>query len=170
MSHEDVQAAIDNNDPDAMDDSMAKQGLHINAAVMWDGASALHYAAMEGSEVCARRLIERRADINQQDRYGDTALMRAARNGHVGMVRLLLQAGADPRLKNKWGETALERAKANKHHEVVRLLVPCPAITARPPGRPSFFLHRSQGEGVDFSCLCLNASVQHMGVNRERWR
>ena len=170
MSHEDVQAAIDNNDPDAMDDSMAKQGLHINA-VVWGSLPALHYAAREGIEVCARRLIERRADINQQNRGGWTALIRAAYNGHVGMVRLLLQAGADPRLKGNSSWTALFRAKRRNHHEVVRLLVPCPAITARPPARQAqFFLHCRQGEGVDFSCLCLNASVQHMGVNRERWR
>ena len=133
-----VQAAIDNNDPDAMDDTMAKQGLHINAAVVWGSGPALHYAAWKGSEVCARRLIERRADINQQDESGGTSLMEAADHAHVGIVLLLLQAGADLRIKDKWGDTALSLAKANNdcrnYRRVVRLLVPCPAITARQAG------------------------------------
>ena len=141
-SDEEVTDAIDRKDPDAMEKIMAEKGLHINAAVDGFGGSALNHAAQVRSEVCARRLIERRADINQRDGNGYTALIWAAWNGHVGMVRLLLQAGADPRLKTKWGlGTALSLAKDYNHHEVVRLLVPCPAITARPPGRQAqFFL------------------------------
>ena len=138
MSHEDVQRAILNNDHHAMDDSMAKKGLHINAAVDSSGGSALNYAAWAGSEVCAEHLLEGRADPDQQNQWGSTGLLSAAANGHVGSARLLLEAGADPRHKDKDGFTALDLAKRRNHHEVVRLLVPCPAIS--PPARQAQFL------------------------------
>jgi ankyrin repeat protein len=67
-------------------------------------------------------LLRAGANVNAQDRNGNTALMEAAEDGNVSAAKLLLEAHADRTLKNASGQTALSIASFRNHEEVIRLL------------------------------------------------
>jgi ankyrin repeat protein len=66
--------------------------------------------------------LERGADPNIQNRFGDTPLHKAALRGHVDVVKLLLVYGADPTVEDKVGKTPLDLAKAEGRREVVSVI------------------------------------------------
>ena len=72
--------------------------------------TALMLAALGKQEPCARRLIERGADLEATDFIGCRPLMHAAMQGGAAMVRLLLEAGADPQARDHQGRTAFRWA------------------------------------------------------------
>jgi ankyrin repeat protein len=74
----------------------------------------------------ARLLLDKGADIDEQDDSGSTALLYACMNGRVPMVRLLLEKGADPTIASAQGWIPLTRAAVKGHLEVVRLLLAHP--------------------------------------------
>jgi ankyrin repeat protein len=67
-------------------------------------------------------LLERGADINVRNRFGETPLHLASFNGVLEVVRLLLEHGADEQAKNNDGKTPLQEAVEDGHDEVVELL------------------------------------------------
>ena len=113
-------------------------GADPNAKEDRVGSTPLHWAAMLGHEVFARRLLAAGADPNAADIYGGTPLHWAAGHGHssgrASVVRLLLEAGADPHAKDNEGETPLIAAITNDRDAVARLLL---EAGARMPGRQS---------------------------------
>jgi hypothetical protein len=68
-------------------------------------------------------LLANGADINLQDKHGDTALSTCCNNAQTPLVEFLLKAGADPNLANRAGNTALHLAVDGKSEELVRLLL-----------------------------------------------
>jgi ankyrin repeat protein len=68
-------------------------------------------------------LLAHGADINRQDKEGDTALYTCCINGQVPMAQFLLRAGANPNVTNRAGETALHAAVFRGTEELVRLLL-----------------------------------------------
>lgn len=50
-----------------------------------------------------RLLIDKGADLNVRDKYGDTPLILAAKSGNSGMLRLLVEAKVDVNIKNNIG-------------------------------------------------------------------
>ena len=56
-----------------------------------EGATALHYAANNGSLASATRLLEGGADLTLRDNDGETALDYARSNGRSEVVALLSQ-------------------------------------------------------------------------------
>ena len=68
-------------------------------------------AVGRGNTEQVRELLDAGADINIQDKFGETALMRAAAWGHTGVMELLIRAGADPGIKNNEGRTAIDLLK-----------------------------------------------------------
>ncbi len=70
-----------------------------------------------------KTLLEKGADVNAANTYGQTPLMHAVWEGPE-LVSLLLQKGADPHAKDKEGKTALMNAVAKgRSPESVRLLL-----------------------------------------------
>ena len=65
--------------------ALVRGGARVDAADGVTGATALHMAARRGNAVVARALLDCGADIQAQDRRGDTALQRAinCRKPHV---------------------------------------------------------------------------------------
>lgn len=79
--------------------------------------------AKEGNLERVKRLInEEGADVNYQNKAGDTALMFASRWGYFEIVKLLIEKRAKLDLQNKEGETALDIARRLNRHEIVELL------------------------------------------------
>ena len=63
-----------------------------------------------------------KAELNTQDRDGDTALLRAARQGHEAVVQTLVEAKAELNTQNNYGCTALLEAALYGHSNVVHIL------------------------------------------------
>ncbi len=64
-------------------------------------------AAEIGDENKVRAFLDKGADIEAKNKYGNTALMKAALNGHTETVKALLDKDADPNIQNNVGDTAL---------------------------------------------------------------
>ena len=62
------------------------------------GWTALHFAADTGALEATQLLLDRGANPNTFDRFGNTALFRAVFGKHAEVVRLLRARGADPLL------------------------------------------------------------------------
>ena len=80
-------------------------------------------AASEGNLSEAAKALEKGANVNAREQFGDTALNQAARYGHLEVVKRLLEAGAD--IENKGGAdlTPLMNAALGGHLEIVRFLL-----------------------------------------------
>ena len=79
-------------------------------------------AAKNGDIELVQRLLDRGADVNAQDDYGNTALS----NHHsisIDIVRLLLDKGADLDIKDRDGNTALMLSSYRGDTDIVKLLL-----------------------------------------------
>ncbi|MCK9543528.1 MAG: ankyrin repeat domain-containing protein [Novosphingobium sp.] len=70
-----------------------------------------------------KKLILRGADVNIQDKYGDTALIIASSYAYKDILKLLIAAGANINAINNSGNTALIWAVVKGHTDIVELLV-----------------------------------------------
>jgi hypothetical protein len=88
------------------------------------GQTALVWAAAQGHEAVVKLLLEKGAEIEENDcSYGQTVLLRAAVQGHEAVVKLLLEKGAEIETMDNYGRTALARAAQYGRETVVKLLV-----------------------------------------------
>ena len=92
------------------------------------GRSPLIIASDQGYKYKVKLLIENGADINLQDKDGDTALMWASNRSNKDVVEILIENGADINLKNKDGDTALILASNRRNQDIVELLIENGAI------------------------------------------
>ncbi len=67
--------------------------------------------------------LDKGADVNGRDDFGDTALLVAADGGHYAVVKLLIERGAEVNITDSANDTPLTLAAARKHVEVVKLLL-----------------------------------------------
>ena len=88
-------------------------------------------AAMYGDVATVRDLLRRGADVNEQDRYGNTALMFASGEGFVEIVRLLVDNNADLDIVSRWGGTAEKCARNRVRSEILKILRETPEIRRR---------------------------------------
>jgi ankyrin repeat protein len=72
--------------------------------------SLLHFLAVEGEIASVALLLELGAQINETNKFGDTALHDCVALGNVEMTELLLSKGADPNKANAQGNTSLHIA------------------------------------------------------------
>ena len=83
------------------------------------GNTRLHDAVRAGNIGLICDLIEMGADVNAQNRWGNTALHLAAEYGlfrvSKWMSSVLLNAGADPNIKNVQGVTPLDLGLCYEH-------------------------------------------------------
>ncbi|MBQ8468155.1 MAG: ankyrin repeat domain-containing protein [Clostridia bacterium] len=74
-----------------------------------DGYTALMYAAESGNVPAVVLLLEAGAEIDAQNKYGNTALMIALTRMHSDyMIKTLVLCGSDQTIKNNFGENAMD--------------------------------------------------------------
>jgi len=100
--------------------------LGINALDNF-GRTALINAAFYNNTALMEMLIDRKAELDVQDKNGYTALHFAAQEAHTEAARILLEHGANPDITDKHGNTAAWVAimnwKAGKNLETLKQLV-----------------------------------------------
>jgi uncharacterized protein len=94
------------------------------------GYKPLMLASEEGHVGVVRWLLDKGADIHEQDDAGRTPLHTACLYGRPPVVRLLLERGADPTLVIPCYGTPLIEASFQGHLEVVRILLGHPSARA----------------------------------------
>ena len=87
---------------DAGADPNTPRGGMFTATPLFFAAAAKEDAGLP----IVRLLIEKGADVNHRDNFGDTALFPAAASGSAGVIEVLLEAGVDPKIANNRGKTA----------------------------------------------------------------
>lgn len=115
-------------------------------------APALIWAVRTGNQVGCEVLLSKGADVQVQDRDGNTILHHAALMDRLELLGFLLFAGADPEAANKRGQTALHLVTAVGSYSACRLLLDQGASLAHPDGRGNTPLHIAAERG-DFE-LC----------------
>jgi len=84
--------------------------------------SPLMYASEEGHLDTVRLLVERGADVNQQDLDYSCSITLAAEENHWDIVEFLLENGADPEVRNYAGRNVLDYARTAKRVELTKVL------------------------------------------------
>ena len=86
------------------------------------GSIALMSSCQNGHELCARALLEAKADPNAENDNHVTALNLACEDKHEQCALLLLRAGAKPDIKDAWGDSPRKIAKKKKMKGVLALM------------------------------------------------
>jgi len=69
------------------------------------------------------RLLKNGADINVNDKYGQTVLHEVAKNWHTDIAKYLIKKGASFTVQDRYGRTPLHLASAVGHVEMIDFLV-----------------------------------------------
>ena len=92
----------------------------------WEG-TALHDACFNGHTAAAEYLIQRGAEINCSDKYGNLPIHFACIKGHLDTVKLLITKGSDFKSTNNIGYTPFDYASTHGHTMVTEYLAQCGA-------------------------------------------
>lgn len=83
------------------------------------GEGLLHYACCRGSVEFIRSLINKGADINEQNDRGNTPLHNACICGKIETINLLLDSGADCTILNRRGKSPFDCLPENRQQELI---------------------------------------------------
>jgi ankyrin repeat protein len=97
------------------------KGVHSRGFT--DNATPLHLASEKGHVKVAQFLLEHKADVTVQDKYGETPLHRVSQSGPMKLAGTLIERGADVKARDKYGFTPLHVASQWGHAEVAGLLI-----------------------------------------------
>jgi ankyrin repeat protein len=119
-------------------------------------------AIRRGDAADVHNLVQRGADVNARDRYGQTALMLAAHAGHRGVVETLLAHGANLNLTAKFGLSALMLAVVGGNTEIARLLARAGSdLSLRGSGAPGFLNKTARDLAVERGMRELASDLDH---------
>ena len=89
----------------------------------YDGFTALHLACNGGLEDIVNSLLEKKADVNSQDKFGYLPQHWAAQKGYVNIVNSLIENNADVDRPTSNGLTMLHLACKNEIEPLVLFLI-----------------------------------------------
>ena len=95
-------------------------GADVNSSDQ-EGDTALHFAAKYPA--VAAYLIQKGANVDARNNWGDTPIFRVANNGNLKMVQFFADKGAELDLRNDHGATPLNYASGNGHIAVMQYLI-----------------------------------------------
>ncbi|KAL3605287.1 hypothetical protein FPOAC2_00230 [Fusarium poae] len=101
---------------------LLKHGASAETEIPNMGGTALHMASIGGNVEIARLLVNKKADVNQADRYGNTPLHLASEFGNLDAVTFLLDMGAQIKVVDKKDSTPFHLACASGALEVAKTL------------------------------------------------
>jgi ankyrin repeat protein len=101
---------------------LAQPAFDVNASSL-NGKTPLMTYVWRDREDIVTNLLERGANVKQQDADGDTALHGAVVSGNLKVARLLLTKGANVNARNKVGGTPLMWAGTYGRDEIARELL-----------------------------------------------
>jgi hypothetical protein len=84
----------------------ARMGANLNAPIALFDRPLLYYPSRDGNVQAIRDMIANGANVNVQDRRGDTPLHYAVRSGNPEAIQTLINAGARSDMPNRVGRTA----------------------------------------------------------------
>jgi ankyrin repeat protein len=90
-------------------------GGPLEAQTLKGGRTVLSLAARYGRTRCVEILVERNANVNAVDQFGETPLHRAAHHGHLDTAQALLRRNANVNAVDQFGETPLHHAAHYGH-------------------------------------------------------
>ncbi len=102
---------------------LVSHGAKINAKDPHFNEPLYYAARANGSKQFIDSIIAAGADINNQNKIGQTALHTAARLDSLGAVESLLINGANPNIKNIVGAIALQDAISTNHPDIILHLI-----------------------------------------------
>ncbi|RDW58711.1 hypothetical protein BP6252_13187 [Coleophoma cylindrospora] len=88
--------------------------------------TAFHKAVFYGHEAVVRLLLEKGANLETPNAYGQRALHLAVEKGHVGITRMLLHSGVDYNAPGAYERTPLHLAALGAYESIIRMLVERP--------------------------------------------
>ena len=97
--------------------------VDVNCLGGFNDSTPLGEAASFGHKEVAQLLLQKGADPNRVDNFGQTPLYWAAITGHRGVAEILLDGGADVNRAVSSGNPLLHRAAMRGHKDVVALLL-----------------------------------------------
>lgn len=131
------------------------------------GATLLITSATIGEDKTAHALIEFGANVNAQDKKGDTALYWAAFRGNQELTRALLAAGAKPNLVTVDGWSPLMIAARRGNTEIARLLVAAGADTRLKNSKGDTALNLARKSG-DKALIQILQGLVYLGCFRDQ--
>ncbi|CAJ1334767.1 unnamed protein product [Effrenium voratum] len=142
------------------------------------GWTALHWAALNGAEPIARRLLALKAQPDaQENEFGCQPLQWAARRGHLQLITLLLSHGASAGHLDKENRTAAAWARLTGHEMAARLLEGQtetqegrPEVTARADGMSPLHLAVAKGDAAEVRRLLEpSGAAREMLAKADAW-
>ena len=97
----------------------------------------LNIAALNGYPEALRLLLDKGADINTRDSYGETPLMNAILKKNIKSATLLLERGADPKAGASAGRSALSMAIANDFTQIANRIQGLPDAAPQAAAAPA---------------------------------
>lgn len=83
----------------------------------------IHLAALKGSSVLVKLLLELKSPVNPRNKFGQTPLHRAMVGGSLEVVKLLIEAGGEVNGRDSQGITPIHLAAQRRHADIVNLLL-----------------------------------------------
>lgn len=88
-----------------------------------DDRTALHFAVAGQNLSAVKALLQRRPNVDLQDKHGVAAIHLAAWFGSLEILKLLVAVGAEQKIKNEDGWNIIHCAAINNHTDVVQYIV-----------------------------------------------
>ena len=127
--------------------TLLEQGADINIQDEKNKDTPLHRSIWYGRFEVFKLLLEKGADVQKKNKYGNMPIHFAAMYGKTDMINCLLEKGADIHSQGAFGDTPLHRAAFNDRLDIVQLLLEKGARVNETNNIGHTALHEAAGQG-----------------------